>query len=229
MSSNNILKEGYKKMVNMLSKINQKNNQNFPILKGHPIAQEHAQEAVASTDKFKERANQETMKKEFKIYRWHPDNPNERPYLQSYFVELNTCGPMVLGSILKDSMPSFVPHFISPFYTCPCTFGLINKVLDALQKIKSEVDSSLSYRRSCMWFMFHEHRRCRDDYAEERLEALTDDEKKLYRCRTIKNCTACCPKSLNPANAIHKMKAKHLVSRPVEEEESYPQHAIGQA
>ncbi|KAF8411482.1 hypothetical protein HHK36_004034 [Tetracentron sinense] len=56
----------------------------------------------------------------------------------------------------------------------------------------------------------------RDDYPEERLQALTEDQKRLYRCRTIKNCTNTCPKSLNPANAITKMKTHHLLSIPVE-------------
>jgi succinate dehydrogenase/fumarate reductase-like Fe-S protein len=52
----------------------------------------------------------------------------------------------------------------------------------------------------------------RDEFTDERLQALTEDQKRLYRCRTIKNCTATCPKSLNPAYAIHKMKSKHLLS-----------------
>ncbi|EPS62466.1 hypothetical protein M569_12324 [Genlisea aurea] len=59
----------------------------------------------------------------------------------------------------------------------------------------------------------------RDDYGNERLQALTEDETRLYRCRTIKNCTATCPKSLNPANAINKMKTKHLLTRNVEKME----------
>ncbi|KAM4128827.1 hypothetical protein ACJW30_02G197400 [Castanea mollissima] len=56
---------------------------------------------------------------------------------------------------------------------------------------------------------------CRDDNTDERLQALTEDHRRLYRCRTIKNCTATCPRSLNPAYAIHKMKSKHLLSSPV--------------
>ena len=32
--------------------------------------------------------------KEFKIYRWNPDNI-EKPYLKSYFVDISQCGPMV--------------------------------------------------------------------------------------------------------------------------------------
>lgn len=47
----------------------------------------------------------------------------------------------------------------------------------------------------------------RDDFTRERLQSLTEDDKKLYRCRTIRNCTATCPKSLDPAGAIAKMRA----------------------
>lgn len=54
------------------------------------------------------------------------------------------------------------------------------------------------------------------DFARERLQALTEDEKKLYRCRTIRNCTATCPKSHYPAKAISMMRAKHLLSLPIE-------------
>ncbi|KAL4645385.1 hypothetical protein ACB092_02G231600 [Castanea dentata] len=60
----------------------------------------------------------------------------------------------------------------------------------------------------------------RDDFTDERLQALTEDHRRLYRCRTTKNCTATCPRSLNPAYAIHKMKSKHLLSPPVERIES---------
>ncbi|KAK8653564.1 hypothetical protein V6N13_127557 [Hibiscus sabdariffa] len=55
----------------------------------------------------------------------------------------------------------------------------------------------------------------RDDFTEERLQSLTEGHKRLYGCRTIRNCTATCPKSLNPADAIQKMKAKHLISEAV--------------
>ncbi|KAB1210273.1 hypothetical protein CJ030_MR6G013332 [Morella rubra] len=57
----------------------------------------------------------------------------------------------------------------------------------------------------------------RDDFADERLQALTEDQKRLYRCRTTKNCTATFPKGLDPADAIHKMKTRHLLTVPVEE------------
>ncbi|KAL5556015.1 hypothetical protein UlMin_038251 [Ulmus minor] len=222
------------------------------------------------------------LTKKFKIYRWNPNIPNDKPFLQSFFINLSNCGPMVL---------------------------------DALQKIKAEDDSSLSYRRSCRegicgscsmnidgtntvaclkpidadtsnatiitplphimiepwlktrkaaadgkeyrqspedrkrldglfecilcaccstscpsyWWnpeeflgpaaLLHAYRwisDSRDELREERLQALTEDQTRVYRCRTIKNCTATCPKSLNPASAINKMKTKHLLSQPME-------------
>ncbi|MBY0580546.1 MAG: succinate dehydrogenase iron-sulfur subunit, partial [Rickettsiales bacterium] len=33
-----------------------------------------------------------------------------------------------------------------------------------------------------------------------------EDDFKLYRCHTIMNCTKTCPKRLNPAKAISKIK-----------------------
>ncbi|KAL4063589.1 alpha-helical ferredoxin [Scleroderma yunnanense] len=56
------------------------------------------------------------LNKEFKIYRWNPDEPDKQPTLQSYTIDLNQTGPMIL---------------------------------DALIKIKNEVDSTLTFRRSC--------------------------------------------------------------------------------
>lgn len=58
----------------------------------------------------------ETKIKEFQIYRWNPDTPEVEPKMQTYKVDMNQCGPMVL---------------------------------DALLKIKSEQDPTLTFRRSC--------------------------------------------------------------------------------
>ena len=49
----------------------------------------------------------------------------------------------------------------------------------------------------------------RDRATGERLEFL-DDVYRLYRCRTIMNCTEVCPKSLNPARAIERIKVALL-------------------
>ncbi|XP_012577540.1 PREDICTED: succinate dehydrogenase [ubiquinone] iron-sulfur subunit, mitochondrial [Condylura cristata] len=54
--------------------------------------------------------------KKFAIYRWDPDKTGDKPRMQTYEVDLNKCGPMVL---------------------------------DALIKIKNEMDSTLTFRRSC--------------------------------------------------------------------------------
>ena len=51
----------------------------------------------------------------------------------------------------------------------------------------------------------------RDEGAGERLDQL-DDPFRLYRCHTIMNCTAACPKGLNPAKAIAEIK-KLMVAR----------------
>lgn len=45
----------------------------------------------------------------------------------------------------------------------------------------------------------------RDEHKNERLEML-DDKFATYRCHTIMNCTNTCPKGLNPAKAISKIK-----------------------
>jgi len=63
----------------------------------------------------KTKANDGENIKYFKIYRWDPDQ-RQKPYVATYPVDLNDCGPMVL---------------------------------DALIKIKSEQDPSLTFRRSC--------------------------------------------------------------------------------
>ncbi|HEX4193812.1 MAG TPA: 2Fe-2S iron-sulfur cluster-binding protein, partial [Stellaceae bacterium] len=51
----------------------------------------------------------------FKIYRWNPED-GQKPRLDTYQIDLDQCGPMVL---------------------------------DALIKIKNEVDTTLTFRRSC--------------------------------------------------------------------------------
>lgn len=69
---------------------------------------------------YKNNSQSQTVQKQshiinFKIYRWDPE-VNDKPYLASYPVNINDCGPMIL---------------------------------DALIKIKNEVDGTLTFRRSC--------------------------------------------------------------------------------
>jgi succinate dehydrogenase / fumarate reductase iron-sulfur subunit len=49
----------------------------------------------------------------------------------------------------------------------------------------------------------------RDRATAERL-AFLDDVYRLYRCRTIMNCTEVCPKGLSPARAIEQIKIQQL-------------------
>ncbi|KAJ8767999.1 hypothetical protein K2173_020939 [Erythroxylum novogranatense] len=49
----------------------------------------------------------------------------------------------------------------------------------------------------------------RDEYTNERLEAI-NDEFKLYRCHTILNCARACPKGLNPGKQIINIKSLQL-------------------
>ncbi|HSH28239.1 MAG TPA: 2Fe-2S iron-sulfur cluster-binding protein, partial [Wenzhouxiangella sp.] len=53
--------------------------------------------------------------RKFHVYRWNPDD-GENPSIDTYDVDLDSCGPMVL---------------------------------DALIKIKNEIDATLTFRRSC--------------------------------------------------------------------------------
>lgn len=39
--------------------------------------------------------------KTFKIYRWNPDQPDVKPELKEYKVDLNTTGPMVLDALIR--------------------------------------------------------------------------------------------------------------------------------
>src|SRR5690625_4679278 len=56
-----------------------------------------------------------TRTKTFRVYRWEPDS-GENPRVDSYTLDLDKCGPMVL---------------------------------DAVIKIKNEIDPTLTFRRSC--------------------------------------------------------------------------------
>ena len=39
--------------------------------------------------------------KTFKIYRWNPDEPTAKPTMQSYTLDLNKTGPMVLDALIR--------------------------------------------------------------------------------------------------------------------------------
>ncbi|KAL7268051.1 succinate dehydrogenase complex, subunit B [Rhizina undulata] len=39
--------------------------------------------------------------KKFQIYRWNPDTPEKKPYMQTYELDLNQTGPMVLDALIR--------------------------------------------------------------------------------------------------------------------------------
>ncbi|KAL3527752.1 hypothetical protein ACH5RR_012408 [Cinchona calisaya] len=303
--SKSSLKDGLKKMARLVSK-REKRSKKFPSSEDHKIAQKHAEEAVESNLNHKDKIT--GLWKEFKIYRWSPNDPTNNPYLQSFFVDLSICGPMVVDALQEikaedDSSLTYrrscregicgscamnidgtntvaclkpidtdttkattitpLPHMyvIKDLVVDLTNFYQQYKSIEPWLKTKRPTpEDGREYRQSpaerarldglyeCIlcaccsascpsyWWnpeeflgpapLLHAYRwicDSRDDYTDERLQALTENQKRLYRCRTIRNCTATCPKSLNPANAINKMKTRHLLSVPVEESEDIPQ------
>lgn len=39
--------------------------------------------------------------KKFQIYRWNPDEPSKKPYMQEYSLDLNKTGPMMLDALIR--------------------------------------------------------------------------------------------------------------------------------
>ncbi|SBS92635.1 iron-sulfur subunit of succinate dehydrogenase, putative [Plasmodium malariae] len=79
-------------------------------------------ESIINNESLKNESEQTTKNKEqnqlkkFSIFRYNPQSNNKRPKMQTFEVDIDNCGPMVL---------------------------------DVLIKIKDEIDSTLSFRRSC--------------------------------------------------------------------------------
>ncbi|XP_038875058.1 succinate dehydrogenase [ubiquinone] iron-sulfur subunit 3, mitochondrial [Benincasa hispida] len=267
----------------------------FGVLEAHPKAQQHAEEAMEAHGEIQ--SNLKFHQKEFKIYRWNPQYPNHKPFLHSFFVDLSKCGPMVLDGLQKikaeqDSSLSYrrscregicgscamnidgantvaclkpidadtsKPTIITPLPHMYVIKDLVVDLTNFYQQYKS-IEPWLKTRRpaedgrefrqsraerkkldglyecilcaccstSCppYWWnpeeflgpaaLLNAYRwisDSRDEFEKERLQAIVEDKTKLYRCRTVQNCTANCPKSLDPSSAIHRMKAMHLISK----------------
>ncbi len=222
----------------------------------------------------------------FHIYRWDPEGEGN-PRMDSYDVDLGTCGPMVLDGLLKikDEMDSTLTlrrscregicgscaMNIDGTNTLACTKAIddikgdvkiyplphMPVVKDLVPDFKHfyaqyesiepwlKTDTPAPTRErlqspedrekldgmyecilcaccstSCPSYWWNGDRYLgpaillqayrwiadsRDEATGERLDAL-EDPFKLYRCHTIMNCTSTCPKGLNPAKAIGKIK-----------------------
>ena len=226
--------------------------------------------------------------KSFKIYRWDPDT-GENPRYDTYEIDLDKCGPMVLDALIKiknevdttltfrrscregicgscsmniDGMNTLaclkpiedvkkadvritpLPHMpvvkdlvpdlsqiyaqlrsVEPWlksYTAPPPDGERLQSKEERAKLDGLWECILCFccSTSCPSYWWNGDRYLgpavllqayrwiadsRDEATGERLDNL-EDPFRLYRCHTIMNCTAACPKGLNPAQAIGSIK-----------------------
>lgn len=229
--------------------------------------------------------------KKFSIYRWDPEKKGKLPSMQIYEVNLNECGPMVLDALIKiknDIDPTLtfrrscregicgscamninggnhlaclskidenlskttriypLPHMfvvkdlvpdMNNFYA---QYRSIEPYLKQKDASKQGVENYQSVEdrqkldglyecilcaccsTSCPSYWWSSNKYLgpavlmqayrwiidsRDDYTKERLEKLNDPFS-VFKCHTIMNCTATCPKGLNPGLAIAEIKKK---------------------
>ncbi|THG95612.1 hypothetical protein EW145_g7925 [Phellinidium pouzarii] len=218
----------------------------------------------------------------------NPDEPSKKPTLQSYTVDLNQCGPMVLDALIKiknevDPTLTFrrscregicgscamniggqntlaclcridrespkdtkiypLPHMyvvkdlvpdLTQFYKQyksiepwlkndnPPAQGEFLQSIEDRKKLDGMYECILCAccSTSCPSYWWNQDEYLgpatlmqayrwmadsRDSYKEQRGEKLQNDMS-MYRCHTIFNCARTCPKGLNPAEAIAKIK-----------------------
>ena len=227
-----------------------------------------------------------TNVKAFKIYRWDPDT-GENPRTDTFEIDLDKCGPMVLDALIKiknevdttltfrrscregicgscsmnidglntlaclkpieDSVGSVkihpLPHLPVVKDLVPDLSQLYAQLRSVEPWLKSETPPPDAERRqskeeraqldglwecilcfccstACPSYWWNGDRYLgpavllqayrwiadsRDESTGERLDNL-EDPFRLYRCHTIMNCSRTCPKGLNPAAAIGKIK-----------------------
>jgi succinate dehydrogenase / fumarate reductase, iron-sulfur subunit len=230
--------------------------------------------------------------KRFRIYRYDPDS-GANPRMDTYDIDLAACGPMVLDALIK--IKNEMDATLTFRRSCregvcgSCAFNIdgVNTLacIKAIDEIKGDVkiyplphlpvvkdlvaDLSIPYAQyqsikpwlqadspaparerlqspeerekldglwecilcfccqtSCPSYWWNGDRYLgpavllqayrwiadsRDEATGERLDQLNDPYR-LYRCHTIMNCTATCPKNLNPGKAIGEIKSL-LVNR----------------
>ena len=242
---------------------------------------------IAKEGKYFPASKEATNIKKFKIYRWDPED-DKNPRIDTYDIDLDNCGPMALDAIIKiknEIDPSLTFRRSCREGSCgSCSMNIDGKntlaCIKPLAEIKGDVkiyplphmevvkdlvpDLSNFYAQlesvkpwlqtdsaaptsserlqspedrekldglyECVlcaccstacpsyWWngdkylgpavLLQSYRWLADSRGEntgERLDDL-DDAFKLYRCHTIMNCTSTCPKGLNPALAIAKIK-----------------------
>jgi succinate dehydrogenase / fumarate reductase iron-sulfur subunit len=231
--------------------------------------------------------------RKFKVYRWDPED-DDNPRTDTYEIDLDDCGKMVLDALIKiknDVDPTLtfrrscregvcgscamnidgtntlactkyidevkgdvavypLPHMpvvkdlVADLTTAYAQYASIEPWLKAdtpppdgerpqSEEERAELDGlwecilcfSCSTACPSYWWngdrylgpaiLLQAHRwisDSRDESTGERLDQL-EDPFRLYRCHTIMNCTATCPKSLNPAKAIGEIKKRMVLRR----------------
>ena len=231
-----------------------------------------------------------TNLKEFRIYRWNPED-GEKPRVDTYFVDTDDCGPMVLDAIIwikskidstltfrrscREGICGSCSMNIDGTNTLACIKGIAEvkgavKIypLPHMLVIKDLVPDLTGFyaqhasiqpwlqtttpapekewrqspadrdklnglyecilcaccSTSCPSYWWNGDRYLgpavllqayrwlidsRDEATGERLD-FVEDPFRLYRCHTIMNCAKSCPKGLNPAKAITKIKTMML-------------------
>src|SRR5216684_56077 len=165
--------------------------------------------------------------KSFRIYRWNA-NDGANPTLDTFEIDLDKCGPMVLDALVK------INDEIDPnlSYRRSCREGVCGSCamnidgtntlacLTPISSLKSGVSRItplphlpvLKDLVADLTGLFAQYELIQpwlqSDQSPpdgERLDRL-EDPFRLYRCHTIMNCTNTCPKGLNPARAISQTK-----------------------
>lgn len=224
--------------------------------------------------------------REFRIYRWNPDD-GANPHIDTYSVDLSSCGPMVLDALIKiknevdptltfrkscrEGICGSCAMNIDGTNTLACTKGIcdvsgpvsiyplphmpvVKDLVPDLTQLYTQYRSIEPWLQTktpgpqTEWVQSHDDREkldglyecilcaccstscpsywwngdrylgpavllqayrwlsdSRDEATGERLDGL-EDPFKLYRCHTIMNCAKACPKGLNPAKAIARIK-----------------------
>src|SRR5438874_1818186 len=130
-----------------------------------------------------------TETREFKVYRWNPDD-GKNPSVDTYYIDTNDCGPMILDGLI------WIKNNIDPTLTFrrSCREGVCGYCA-----MNIDGQNTLACTKSM------------HDVTDG---AVKVNPFRLYRCHTIMNCAKACPKSLNPSEAIAELKLK-MVERQI--------------
>merc|ERR1711973_17675 len=121
--------------------------------------------------------------KKFAVYRWNPDKPGDKPKMQEYDVDLNTCGPMVLDALIKIDTNAKV----TKIYPLPHMYVIKDLVPDMNNFYQQ-------YKSIQPWLQRNDEDQIGS--GEKQLLQSTEDRAKLdglYECILCACCSTSCP------------------------------------